>query len=36
MDEVEQLIGRLNVPYIEVREFRVPDLFYKEDLDMRG
>ena len=36
MDELEQLIGRLNVPCVEVRVYWVPDLFYKEYLDMRG
>ena len=36
MDEIEQLIGRLNVPFKEVRVYRGQDLFYKEDLEMPG
>ena len=30
MDEIEQLIGRLSVPFKEVRVYREQDLFYKE------
>jgi hypothetical protein len=36
MDEIEQLIGRLNVPFKEVRVYRGQDLFYKEDVEMPG
>ena len=36
MDEIEQLIGRLNVPFKEVRVYRGQDLLYKEDLEMPG
>ena len=36
MDEVAQLIGRLNVSFKELRAYRVPDLSYKEDLGMHG
>jgi hypothetical protein len=35
-DEVEQLLGRLNVPFKQVRVYRGPNLFYQEELDMRG
>ena len=36
MDEVERLLGCLNAPFKEVRVYRGPELFYQEDLDMRG
>jgi hypothetical protein len=35
-EQVEDLLGRLGVPFSRVRVYRGPDLLYKEDFDMRG
>ena len=36
LEQVEDLLGRLNVSFIAVRVYRGPELLYEEDLDARG
>lgn len=35
-EEVEDLLGRLNVPFSAVRVYRGPDLIYEDNFDMGG